>query len=282
MANPLRVRLLAMLEERPQSPVKLAAALDLSVNVVAYHVKRLAAAGLIELVETHKRRGATEHVYASRHRALFGHEAWDRLDRESRTQLLFPILQQMADYANRAARAGGFDRADSHFTRWTLKVDEEGWRELAERATEWVEQATAIEARVAERGATPCSTPAWRSCCSRRCRSAPPRWSRAPPPRRRHRRRSARRRSGRASWPGGPQPCGSSPRPTGRGCASWSSCPARRPRRSCSTSRASPGSATSRARPCRRPGARPVPRRRPRGPRRVMHDRARDPSAGRP
>jgi DNA-binding transcriptional ArsR family regulator len=151
MAHPLRMRLLAMLEERPQSPVKLAGTLGMDLGQVSYHVKRLHEAGLIELVETNRRRGAIEHVYASRHAALFGDEAWRRLDRRSRAQLLFPILQQMAEYANRAARAGGFDRADSGFTRWTLKVDEEGWRELADAFKRWIDQAVAIEARAAER-----------------------------------------------------------------------------------------------------------------------------------
>ena len=151
MAHPLRMRLLAMLEERPQSPVKLASTLQVNLGLVSYHVKRLHEAGLIELVETHRRRGAVEHVYASKHAALFSDDAWRRLDRASRAQLLFPILQQTAEYAARAARAGGFDRADAHFTRWSLKVDEQGWRELAGSAGKWVEEALAIEARAAER-----------------------------------------------------------------------------------------------------------------------------------
>jgi predicted transcriptional regulator len=151
MAHPLRMRLLAMLEERPQSPVKLASTLEINLGLVSYHVKRLHEAGLIELVETHRRRGAVEHVYASKHASLISDEAWRQLDRMSRAQLLFPILQQTAEYASRAARAGGFDRANSHFSRWALKVDEEGWRELAESAIHWVEEATAIEARAAER-----------------------------------------------------------------------------------------------------------------------------------
>ena len=151
MSHPLRMRLLAMLEERPQSPVKLAGTLEMDLGQVSYHVKRLHEAGLIELVETKRRRGAIEHVYASKHSALFGDEAWRRLDRRSRAQLLFPLLQQMAEYANRAARAGGFDRSDSGFTRWTLKVDEEGWGELADSVKRWIDQAVAIEARAAER-----------------------------------------------------------------------------------------------------------------------------------
>jgi len=153
MAHPLRMRLLAMLEERPQSPVKLASALQINLGLVSYHVKRLHEAGLIELVETHRRRGAVEHVYASKHGSLFSDDVWRQLDRPSRAQLLFPVLQQTAEYASRAARAGGFDRADAHFTRWSLKVDEEGWRELAESAANWVETALAIEARAAQRRA---------------------------------------------------------------------------------------------------------------------------------
>ena len=62
LAHPLRVRILSMLEERDASPVALAEHLDATLGTVAYHVRTLERLGLIEMVATHQRRGATEHV----------------------------------------------------------------------------------------------------------------------------------------------------------------------------------------------------------------------------
>jgi len=66
LAHPLRMRILAMLEERPSSPGRLAEALGSNAKVVDYHVKRLVRLGLAGLVETRRSRGApstsTPHV----------------------------------------------------------------------------------------------------------------------------------------------------------------------------------------------------------------------------
>ncbi|HLI58167.1 MAG TPA: winged helix-turn-helix domain-containing protein [Solirubrobacteraceae bacterium] len=66
LAHPLRVRILAILQAQDASPVQLASRLDASLGTVAYHVRTLERLGLIEMVATHQRRGATEHVYAAR------------------------------------------------------------------------------------------------------------------------------------------------------------------------------------------------------------------------
>ena len=151
-AHPLRLQLLALLDDEPQSPVRLARKLDVGVELVAYHVKRLQDAGLIELVETRKQRGATEHVYATTSRAAFADAAWAELEPDIRLGLVLPALQLLNARAVRAATEGGFDRAEAHFTRWALRLDEEGWRELAAATAEWVTTATAIEERAAARG----------------------------------------------------------------------------------------------------------------------------------
>ncbi|HKT84373.1 MAG TPA: winged helix-turn-helix domain-containing protein [Solirubrobacterales bacterium] len=63
LSNDVRARALGLLSERPLSPKAIAAALDLDVRGVAYHVRVLRKLGCIELVETRPRRGAIEHVY---------------------------------------------------------------------------------------------------------------------------------------------------------------------------------------------------------------------------
>jgi DNA-binding transcriptional ArsR family regulator len=63
LSIPLRANALALIGEGTNSPKLIAAKLDLDLRTVAYHVRVLRNLGCIELVETHPRRGATEHVY---------------------------------------------------------------------------------------------------------------------------------------------------------------------------------------------------------------------------
>lgn len=72
-AHPLRVRILASLNEEEQaSPYELAKTMDEPLGFIAYHMQTLEKAGLIELVDTKQRRGATEHFY----RAVPEEETW--------------------------------------------------------------------------------------------------------------------------------------------------------------------------------------------------------------
>jgi hypothetical protein len=57
-------------------------------------------------------------------------------------------------YAGAAAAAGGFDRADAHFTRTVAKLDETGFKQLAEACEQLLAKIDAIEAEAAERAAS--------------------------------------------------------------------------------------------------------------------------------
>jgi DNA-binding transcriptional ArsR family regulator len=151
LAHPLRIRVLAMLEESAASPVQLAAKLDATLGTVAYHVRTLRNLGLIELVGTRPRRGATEHYYRAREHPRFTDAAWDRLGPVAKQRLLGAMLQQSGEYASRSAAAGGFDRADAHITRTALKLDERGWTELTEAAKDWLRAVARIEAAAGRR-----------------------------------------------------------------------------------------------------------------------------------
>ncbi len=63
LSHPLRRRVLAALRGRAASPVELAREFGEGIGTVSYHVRMLADAKLIELVEERPRRGATEHFY---------------------------------------------------------------------------------------------------------------------------------------------------------------------------------------------------------------------------
>jgi DNA-binding transcriptional ArsR family regulator len=152
VAHPLRHRILAMLGERSSTPARLAAALGAKVNVVAYHVRRLAELGLVDLIEVRRGRGGLEHVYTAGRHLTFSDAAWEQLEPDERARVLVTGLRQMWDYVARAAVARGFDRRDAHFSRTPLLVDQAGWERLAAAAKDWLQSAAAIEREVAERG----------------------------------------------------------------------------------------------------------------------------------
>ena len=151
LAHPLRVRILAMLEERDASPVALAEHLDATLGTVAYHVRTLERLGLIEMVATHQRRGATEHVYAARQHPQFSASAWASTNPMTKHVMVASALSQIGEFATTSAAAGGFDRGDAIFTRSAIKVDDDGWTALAEATRRWQQELGEIEAAAAKR-----------------------------------------------------------------------------------------------------------------------------------
>ena len=82
LAHPLRVQLLAALNEGVASPNELSKKLDEPLTNVSYHVRMLHDLGCIELVETEPRRGALEHYY----RAIVRTQATTASECERRSQ----------------------------------------------------------------------------------------------------------------------------------------------------------------------------------------------------
>jgi DNA-binding transcriptional ArsR family regulator len=147
LTHPLRIRILALLEEREASPVQLAERLDATLGTVAYHVRTLQKLGLIELVATHQRRGATEHVYAAREHPRFSDSAWAATSPLAKHAMVSSVLSQIGEYATQSAAAGGFDRADAHFTRSALRLDEKGFADLAKATKAWLAQVSKVESQ---------------------------------------------------------------------------------------------------------------------------------------
>jgi DNA-binding transcriptional ArsR family regulator len=145
LAHPLRIRILAMLADRVASPVQLAAHLDATLGTVAYHVRTLHSLGLVELVDTRQRRGATEHYYRAREHPRFPDDAWSGLAPVAKQRMLSAILQQVGQYVTSSAAAGGFDHADAHMTRTSLRLDDRGFKQLAAASRKWLREAERIE-----------------------------------------------------------------------------------------------------------------------------------------
>ena len=125
LGHPLRVRILAILEERTASAVEMSRMLRAPLGVVAYHVRTLDRLGLIELVRETPVRGAIQRFFRARER---------------------PTVSAQASNA-----FGGFDRAEAHITRTAIKLDGAGFDRLAGALGEVLREVDEIEREVASR-----------------------------------------------------------------------------------------------------------------------------------
>lgn len=151
MSHPLRVTIMAMLEERASSPVELARNLEASLGTVAYHVRTLHRLGLIDLVDETPVRGSIQHHYRVRQRPQISEEAWAAAPPIARQVAVRSSLQLINEYVRLSAETGGFDRAEAHLARTRMKVDREGWEAAATACDRLLEELDRIEEAAAER-----------------------------------------------------------------------------------------------------------------------------------
>ncbi len=151
MSHPLRVRILALLDERTASPVELAGWLGATLGTTAYHVRTLERMGLIELVRETRVRGAVEHHYRSKERPRVSDEAWAAAPPIAKQAAVSSSLQTIDAYARAASAAGGFDHGNSHLTRTALHLDARGWNDLSRACLRLLAQVDRIEETSKER-----------------------------------------------------------------------------------------------------------------------------------
>lgn len=145
MSHPLRVRILAMLDERVASPNQLAGWLGATLGTTAYHVRVLERLGLIELADETRVRGAVEHHYRSMARPMVSAQAWADVTQIAKQSAVGSSLQIVDEYAQASAAAGGFDRAEAHLSRTRVKLDAKGWEQLLGATLKYVEKVEGIE-----------------------------------------------------------------------------------------------------------------------------------------
>jgi DNA-binding transcriptional ArsR family regulator len=145
MSHPLRVRILALLDERTASPVELAGWLGATLGTVAYHVRTLQRMGLIELVHQTRVRGAVEHHYRAKERPSVSDEAWAAAPPIAKQAAVSASLETIGAYARAASAAGGFDHGSSHLTRTSMRLDARGVSDLSRACLRLLAQADRIE-----------------------------------------------------------------------------------------------------------------------------------------
>jgi DNA-binding transcriptional ArsR family regulator len=131
LAHPLRIRILAILEDRVASPSEIAEQLDAPLGNVSYHVRQLAELGLISLVRETPVRGTLEHHYRAEIRPRITDKAWSSAPDIVKHATVSATLSQVGAGVNRAAAEGGFTKDDAHLSRIPLVLDADGWHEIA-------------------------------------------------------------------------------------------------------------------------------------------------------
>jgi DNA-binding transcriptional ArsR family regulator len=151
LSHPLRVRILALLQERTASPRELAEWLDATLGTVSYHVRALHEFGLIELVRTTQVRGAIAHHYRAKARPRVSGEAWASAAPIVKQAAVGAALQTVDDYARASAAAGGFDRGEAQLTRTSLRLDAKGWQAAAKACEKLLGELTRVEESASKR-----------------------------------------------------------------------------------------------------------------------------------
>ena len=145
-AHPLRIEILSLLDNRVASPKEIAAELDTPLPNTAYHVRQLAALGLVELVRRTVRGGAVEHHYTTRVRPTIPDELWATLPDVVKRAAMGGAVEQALSEMARAVDQGGFNRDDAHLTRTPSRLDAKGWTALAKELRRTLERVDRIAA----------------------------------------------------------------------------------------------------------------------------------------
>ena len=147
LAHPLRFQALIILNERIASPNELSKELDEGLSQVSYHVKVLNDSDCIELVKTEPRRGAVEHYYRATSHAFLNDAEWAKVPASIKPGFSTGLLKTMMGEVGDSLKAGTFDARDErHLSSTPVKVDEEGWQDLAGLLAETMERVVEIEA----------------------------------------------------------------------------------------------------------------------------------------
>src|SRR5215218_2245090 len=137
MAHPLRIQIIAMLNQQVMSATMIAKQIDEPLQNVAYHFRILREKGLIEEVDSRKVRASTEHFYRATKRVLFDGKAWEDLPPSMKARVSSRMFSDFLEVVSAAMLGETFDSSDERVNVWLQgRLDEQGW-EAAVKA-HWV------------------------------------------------------------------------------------------------------------------------------------------------
>jgi DNA-binding transcriptional ArsR family regulator len=154
LAHPMRVRLLAYMNDREWSPNELSEELNEGLSQVSYHVKVLKDFEMIEMTKTEPRRGAVEHYYRAVERAYIPSWMAKLIPKSGKEIIGSNILEAIEEDLVASIKSGKFyERDDCHATYTPVTLDGTGCKEADEAANEFLETLLRIEGESANRRA---------------------------------------------------------------------------------------------------------------------------------
>ena len=152
LAHPLRVRILAYMNDKPWSPSDLSEELVEGLSQISYHVKVLFDFELIELTGTEPRRGAIEHYYRAVERAFIPSHMAKYIPKSGQHIIGSDILKEIDKDVGDSLKAGQFfARDDWHASFTPADLDNQGCKDAEKLGDEFVERFLAIAGESAER-----------------------------------------------------------------------------------------------------------------------------------
>jgi hypothetical protein len=152
IAHPLRSQCLTLLADRTASPAELSIELGENLGNVSYHVRKLWKAGVVEIVEEKPVRGAMEHFYRAVVRPSISEDEIASVSIADRQTHAREAIALVTANASTAMKAETFARrTDYHVSRVPLRVDEDGWKEMATLFGETLERVFEIQEESAKR-----------------------------------------------------------------------------------------------------------------------------------
>lgn len=152
LAHPLRVHILARLNDREWSPNELSEELNEGLSQVSYHVKVLKDFEMIEMTKTEPRRGAVEHYYRATERAYLADRDWEHLPDSIKPGVTASVFESIIQDVVGAIEGGTFNARDDVHMSWTPGVvDEQGWSESADLLNETLAKLIDIQTASAKR-----------------------------------------------------------------------------------------------------------------------------------
>lgn len=141
LSHSLRVRILAVLNDRVASPNMLSKELEEGLSQVSYHVKVLKDFDCIEMVKTEPRRGAVEHFYRAKQRAFVPTWLAKAMPKSTQFAMVNDVLGEIDQDLKTSLEQGTFyRRRDLVVARDPQIFDAKACEDAEELAAEFVER----------------------------------------------------------------------------------------------------------------------------------------------
>ncbi len=154
LAHPLRRAVLTALRSRSASASDLAEEFGESLPKLSYHVRQLAAVGLLELVEERPRRGATERFYTAAGRTHVTAEVFETLPEGLKGSLVASWLADTQDQLHRQLEAGNLTDISGRLNRGSFLIDEPSLRRLSKAVDDVYQLALRLEEKSLDKKST--------------------------------------------------------------------------------------------------------------------------------